>query len=127
MENYSITFISTEELDKNIKESIQFKDCKTRKVYGLTGVETTTIVLQSIQLAVGLLGVLLQYEAIRRQNKEFHNSETNTSQGDDAAEIAQKYVTVKGPDGIEFSNVPMSDLPELIEVIKSFQDKKDGF
>lgn len=127
MGNYSITFVSTEELDKNIKQSIQFKDCKTRKVYGLTGIETTTIVLQSIQLAVGLLGLLLQYEALRRQNREFQDSENNNPRSNDSAEIPQKYVTVKGPYGIEFSNVPMSDLPELIEVIKSYQDKNDGF
>ena len=58
MNNYKITFISSPELDEKIQRSELFKDCKINKINGLTGVETTTIVLQAVSFIYSKMGHL---------------------------------------------------------------------
>ena len=52
MNNYKITFISSQEFDEEIQKSELFKDCKINKINGLTGIETTTIVLQAVSSVI---------------------------------------------------------------------------
>ncbi|MBQ2886545.1 MAG: hypothetical protein IJE43_22725 [Alphaproteobacteria bacterium] len=122
MNNYKITFISSQEFDEEIQKSELFKDCKINKINGLTGIETTTIVLQAVSSVISFLSLIIQYETYksRKIDVKEHNSEhiVNNDQK------KQKYITVKGPYGLEFTNVPMQDLPELIEIIKSHQEKR---
>lgn len=122
MNNYKITFISSQEFDEEIQKSELFKDCKINKINGLTGIETTTIVLQAISSVISFLSLIIQYETYksRKIDVKEHNSEhiVNNDQK------KQKYITVKGPYGLEFTNVPMQDLPELLEIIKSHQEKR---
>ena len=122
MNNYKITFISSQEFDEEIQKSELFKDCKINKINGLTGIETTTIVLQAVSSVISFLSLIIQYETYksRKIDVKEHNSEHIVSND----QKKQKYITVKGPYGLEFTNVPMQDLPELIEIIKSHQEKR---
>lgn len=120
MDNYTITFISSSNLDKKIQNSESVKDYKIKKVNGLTGIETTTIVLQTIPIVISFLSLLLEYNAYKR-HKTNNIDKSENHNIDKEYEPMQKYITVKGPHGIEFNNVPISDIPELIEILKSYQ------
>lgn len=122
MNNYKITFISSQEFDEKIQRTELFKDCKINKINGLTGVETTTIVLQAVSSVISFLSLIIQYETYKSQKTDAKEQETVHIINND--KNVQKYITVKGPYGLEFINVPMQDLPELIEIIKSHQEKR---
>ena len=122
MNNYKITFISSQEFDEKIQGTELFKDCKLTKINGLTGIETTTIVLQAVSSVISFLSLIIQYETYKSQKIDIKGQNSVHIVNND--QKAQKYVTVKGPYGLEFTNVPMQDLPELIEIIKSHQEKR---
>ena len=122
MNNYKITFISSQEFDEKIQRTELFKDCKMNKINGLTGIETTTIVLQAVSSVISFLSLIIQYETYKSQKTDAKEQDTVHIINND--KNVQKYITVKGPYGLEFTNVPMQDLPELIEIIKSHQEKR---
>ena len=92
------------------------------KINGLTGIETTTIVLQAVSSVISFLSLIIQYETYKSQKTDAKEQDTVHIINND--KNVQKYITVKGPYGLEFTNVPMQDLPELIEIIKSHQEKR---
>ena len=125
MDNYTITFISSSNLDKEIQDSNFIKDCKIKKINGLTGIETTTIVLQTIPILISILSLLLEYDTYKcHKADKIAKSENHNINREYGA--SQKYITVKGPHGLEFNNVPISDIPELIDILKSYQQNKNG-
>lgn len=111
---YYIEFISSPDLDVYIKNSKYSHSVKNViKTNGLTGVEITTIILQTLPILIGLLQLLFQYYSLKKSKQK---SQT------------EKYFTVKGPHNIEFINVPLCDLPELIEtLLKETNKHNDEF
>lgn len=121
MDNYTLTFISSSDLDKRIQDLDFIKECRIKKVNGLTGIETTTIILQTIPIVISILSLLLEYNTYRH-HKNINEYESHNINNE--YEPPQKYITIKGPNGLEFHNVPLNDIPELIDILKSYQENK---
>ena len=68
------------------------------------------------------MSLITQYETYKSQKIDIKGQNSVHIVNND--QKAQKYITVKGSYGLEFTNVPMQDLPELIEIIKSHQEKR---
>lgn len=76
----------------------------------------------SLDVVIGILALIMQYKAL--QANEIHNEATNACSKEDELDDDETVITIIGPDGFEYRNVPMCKVADLLKIIKNLYSHK---
>lgn len=73
----------------------------------------------SLDVIIGILTLIMQYKDLQT-NETLHNAATNTcSKEEELDDDDETFITIIGPDGFEYRNVPMCKVADLLKIIKN--------